>query len=224
MGGGVCVYVRAIHPCIRQQDFEDTEIESIWHKIRPHRLLRGTSSLLVAAVYHPPSSVAEQNSMLIAHIQKNMENFLASYSEGMVNTTGDFNPTSTRNKSSDVTMATGLWQIVTVPTRNNSILDWCFTNKPKLLSKQVQLIKIGSGDHNALLIKPVVNGNQSSSVKARSKILRDTRVSPLRDFEVWITTYHWSSILNISEVQAKFDILHSFLMKAVDTFFSIQER
>lgn len=69
-----------------------------------------------------------------------------------------------------------------------------------------------------------MNGNQSSSVKARSKILRDTRVSPLRDFEVWITTYHWSSILNISEVQAKFDILHSFLMKAVDTFFSIQER
>lgn len=106
MGGGVCVYVRAIHPCIRQQDFEDTEIESIWLKIRPHGLLRGTSSLLVAAVYHPPSSVAEQNAMLIANIQKNIENFLASYSEGMVNITGDFNPTSTRNKSSDVTMAT----------------------------------------------------------------------------------------------------------------------
>ena len=106
MGGGVFVYVRAIHPCIRQQDFEDTEIESIWLKIRPHSLLRGTSSLLVATVYHPPSSVAEQNSMLIANIQKNIENFLASYSEGMVNITGDFNPTSTRNKSSDVTMAT----------------------------------------------------------------------------------------------------------------------
>lgn len=103
-----------------------------------------------------------------------------------------------------------------MPTRNNSILDWCFTNKPKLLSKPVQLPKIGSGDYNALLIKPVVNGNQSSSVKATSKILRD--------FGVWITTHHWSSILNISEVQAKFHILHSFLMKAVDNIFSIQER
>ena len=30
-------------------------------------------------------------------------------------------------------------------------------------------------------------------------------------------------ILNISEVQAKFDLLHSCQMKAVDTFFSIQE-
>ena len=111
MGGGVCVYVRTMHPCNRLQDFE-----SIWLKIRRHRLPRGTSSLLVAAVYHPPSSVAEQNSMMIAHLQKNVENYLASYPEGMVIITGDFNPTSTRIKSSDFTMATGLWLIVTVPT------------------------------------------------------------------------------------------------------------
>ena len=115
-------------------------------------------------------------------------------------------------------MATGLRQIVTVPTRNNSILDWCFTNKPKLLLKPVQLPKIGSGDHNALLINPV-NGNQSSNVRAKSKILRDTRVSRLQDFGAWITTYDWSAILNISEVQVKCDLLHSCLMKAVNTFF-----
>ena len=95
---------------------------------------------------------------------------------------------------------------------------WCFTNKSKLLSKPVQLPKIGSGDHNALLINPV-NGNQSSNVRAKSKILRDTRVSRLRDYGAWITTYDWSAILNISEVQVKFDLLHSCLMKAVDTFF-----
>ena len=71
MGGGVCVYVKTMHSCNRLQDFE-----SIWLKIRPNHLPRGTSSLLVAAVYHPPSSVAEQNSMLIAHLQKNIENYL----------------------------------------------------------------------------------------------------------------------------------------------------
>lgn len=119
----------------------------------------------------------------------------------------------------DVTMATGLRQIVTVPTRNNSILDWCFTNKPKMLSKPVQLPKIGGGDHNALLFKPVLSGNQHSNTRAKCKILRDTRASRLQDFGAWITNYDWSSILNISEVQAKFDALHSCLMKAVDTFF-----
>ena len=160
--------------------------------------------------------------MLIAHLQKNVENYLTSYPEGMVIITGDFNPASTGIKSSDVTMATGLRQIVTVPTRNNSILDWCFTNKPKLLLKPVQLPKIGSGDHNALLINPE-NGNQSSNVRAKSKILRDTRVSRLRGYGAWITTYDWSAILNISEVQAKFDLLRSCRMKAVDTFFPFRK-
>ena len=157
--------------------------------------------------------------MLIAHLQKNIENYLASYPEGMVIITGDFNPTSTRIKLSDVIYyGNGIAADVTVPTGNNSILDWCCTDKPKLLSKPLQLPKIGSGDHNALLIKPV-NGNQSSNVRPKSIILRDTRVSCLPDFGAWIATYDWSAILNISEVQAKFDLLHSCLVKAVDTFF-----
>ena len=111
--------------------------------------------------------------MLIAHLQKNNASYLY--------LTGDFNRTSTRIKSSDIIMATGLRQIVAVPTRNDSFLFWCFTNKPKLLSKSVQLPKIRSGDHNALLINPV-NGNQSSNMRAKSKILLDTRVSHLRAF------------------------------------------
>ena len=160
--------------------------------------------------------------MLIAHLQKNVENYLTSYPEGMVIITGDFNPASTWIKSSDVTIPTGFRQIVSMPTRNNSILDWCFTNKPKLLLKPVQLPKIGSGDHNALLINPE-NGNQSSNVRAKSKILRDTRVSRLRGYGAWITTYDWSAILNISEVQAKFDLLRSCRMKAVDTFFPFRK-
>ena len=52
--------------------------------------------------------------MLIAHLQKNNASYLY--------LTGDFNRTSTRIKSSDIIMATGLRQIVAVPTRNDSIL------------------------------------------------------------------------------------------------------
>ena len=131
--------------------------------------------------------------------------------------TGDFNPTSTRIKSSD-NRQQDCGTIVTVPTRNDSILDWCFTNKPNLLSKPGQLPKIGCGDHNALLIKPL-NSNQFSNLRTKSQMLRDTRASRLRAFGQWITTYDWTAILNISDVQSKFDLLHSCLMKAVNTFF-----
>ena len=50
-------------------------------------------------------------------------------------------------------------------------------------------------------------------------MLRDTRANRLRAFGQWITTYDWTAILNISDVQSKFDLLHSCLMKAVNTFF-----
>ena len=60
MDSGVCVYVRTMHCCNRLQDFEDIEIESIWLKIQPHCLLRGTSSLLVAAAADADSSSTEE--------------------------------------------------------------------------------------------------------------------------------------------------------------------
>ena len=56
MGGGVYVYVGTMHPCKRLQDFEEINFFSIWLKIRPHRLPRGTSSPLFAAVYHSSST------------------------------------------------------------------------------------------------------------------------------------------------------------------------
>ena len=56
--------MKSTHPCHLLPDFDDPEIESIWIKVRPHRLPRGTSALLIGTVYHPPSSSAEQNPLL----------------------------------------------------------------------------------------------------------------------------------------------------------------
>ena len=56
MGGGVYMYVGTMHPCKRLQDFEEIKIFSICLKIRPDHLPRGTSSPLVAAVYHSSST------------------------------------------------------------------------------------------------------------------------------------------------------------------------
>lgn len=93
-----------------------------------------------------PSSSAEQNPLLISHIQRNIEAFLNSSPDGLAIVCGDFNPPSTRIKSVDVTMATDLRQILKFPTRNDAILDWCLVNKPNLLSNPVQLPKIGTSD------------------------------------------------------------------------------
>ena len=100
--------MKSTHQCHLLPDFDDPQIESIWVKVRPHRLPRGTSALLIGTVYHPPSSSAEQNPLLISHIQRNIGAFLNSCPDGLAIAIGDFNPPSTRIKSADVTMATGM--------------------------------------------------------------------------------------------------------------------
>ena len=107
--------MKSKHPCHLLPDFDDPQIESICVKVRPHRLPRGTSTLLIGTVYHPPSSSAEQNPLLISHIQRNIEAFLNSCPDGLAIVSGDFNPPSTRIKSADVTMATGLRQMSNFP-------------------------------------------------------------------------------------------------------------
>ena len=63
----------------RLQDFEEIEIESILHRRDGRTVFREAlrPPPLVAAVYHPPSSSAKQNYMLMAHLQRYIVNYLA---------------------------------------------------------------------------------------------------------------------------------------------------
>lgn len=195
--------MKSTHPCHLLSGFDDPQVESIWVKVRPHRLRRETSVLLIGTVYHPPSSSAEQNPLLISHIQRNIEAFLNSCPDGLAIVIGDVSPPSTRIKSADVTMATGLRQIVKFPTQNDVILDWCFTNKPNLLSNPVQLPKIGTSDHNALLISLVSNFHPPNEMRPKSIMVRDIRRSRLRQCGAWVTSMDWSIIKQIPSVKRK---------------------
>ena len=177
------------------------------------------AALLIGTVYHPPSSPAEQNPLLISHIQRNIEAFLK-FPDVLAIVSGDFNPPSTRIKSADVTMATGLEQIVKFPTRNDAILDWCFTNKPNLLSNPVQLPKIGTSDHNAFMISPGSNIHPSNKMRPKRILVRDIRRSRLREFGAWVTSMDWSII---KQIQENVDLLYSCLTFAVNLFLPLRK-
>ena len=48
--GGVCVYIKSLDPCQLLPDFGDPQIESIWVKVWPCRLPKGTLVLLIGTV------------------------------------------------------------------------------------------------------------------------------------------------------------------------------
>jgi hypothetical protein len=153
-GGGVCIYIKEEIYCRRLEHFEDPAIESLWLLLRPKRLPRSISALLLAVIYHTTSCGANENFELYNHIQRNVESFLSLHPDGLVFVTGDFNPVSTLFDEKRLKRLSGLTQIIKVPTRHNAILDWCLTNAKKVVFDVSQLPPIGSSDHNAILIKP----------------------------------------------------------------------
>ena len=54
--GGVCIYVKNSIYCHPLNDFYSDDFEVHWSLLRPYRLPRGISNVIVAVVYHPPNS------------------------------------------------------------------------------------------------------------------------------------------------------------------------
>ena len=67
--GGVCMYVKDKIPYSVLADFEDESniLEVLWVKLRPTRLPRGVSNIVIGVVYHPPNAV---NSTMLDYLSK----------------------------------------------------------------------------------------------------------------------------------------------------------
>ena len=212
LGGGVCAFIDSQIPYHRISKYETTAIESLWFTLRPFRLPRAVSSILVAVIYHPTDYGASENLALVEHIRLNVDLYLSSHPDGLAIICGDFNGPSTGLTERQVKHATGLTQVVKVLTRDSGILDWCFTNRSKLFLESVQLPKIGRSNHFAILLE-----SRSSQVesKTRTKVIykQNLRDSRLRDFGNWITRQDWSEVLSLSSATEKCDKFYQEKMR-----------
>jgi len=70
-GGGIAAYVNCTIPCKRLLDLETLEgiSEVLWIQLRPFRLPRKVTSILLGIVYHPPQSTSDDNKILYDHVQ-----------------------------------------------------------------------------------------------------------------------------------------------------------
>ena len=116
-GGGVCAYINSNIYCRRIVEFENSSIESLWLSVRPKKLPRSVSVILLAVVYHSTASRQTENVELYSHIQTNVDSFLYSHPEALVLITGDFNLRSTGLDANRLKRIAGLTQIVKVATR-----------------------------------------------------------------------------------------------------------
>ena len=113
-GGGVALYIKQEH-CPSEWTYprDNRAYEILWAIANID-----CRTVFIGGIYHPPSPNYEKSSIL-AYIKDSCEFISVHYPDALIILAGDFN----QLKDGDVVEASGLYPIVSKPTRGESFLD-----------------------------------------------------------------------------------------------------
>ena len=121
-GGGI--YIKHTLSFKVLDDLSCPDIESVWVYLRPPKLPRGFSCLVVAVIYRPPGQSQASNRVLTDYIISSVDKIRRTYPDAGLIIGGDFN----RLNVAPICSNCALKQVITLPTRGNAILDLLFTS------------------------------------------------------------------------------------------------
>ena len=210
-GGVVCAYIKSSIGFKPIDELNDSLFESLWLYLRPNRLPRGFSCLIIGIIYHPPQ---EDDSLFTEHLISSLDIGLTKHPNAGIMLVGDFNHFSYWHICNHF----NLRQMVKNPTRGDAILDLIFTNLLHRCNSPEILPGIGLSDHNSVIIRPV-----KSIRKMKAELVFKRTVNPhLKDsFGRWLVSIDWSFIQDLPTCTQKLSAFQTLLSYAVHTFFSI---
>ena len=175
---GVCLYIK--EGFSRYKKLEElsccNDHEILWVQLQPYRLLRGFSSLIVAALYHPHWSGTENDSVR-DHLFPSLSLAESKYPNCALIVAGDFN----RLDVDSIKKHFRLKQIVKKPTRKNATLDLVMTNLHDYYDDPCHFPPFGPSDHDTVTAEPKVRDKSRCSTQFVLK--RDKRASRKADFD-----------------------------------------
>ncbi|CAB3989052.1 Hypothetical predicted protein [Paramuricea clavata] len=149
-GGGVCVFVKSSIPFVTLPNLGCPNHECLWVKLRPYRLPREISCIIVCVLYNPPLA---DNNELYEYIIVSLDKILLQYPGAGVIVMGDFNQFDTKRLCRN----SSLKQIVKKPTRGIATLDLILTNIKRWYKDPDILPAIGQSDHMSIMLYPLEN-------------------------------------------------------------------
>jgi hypothetical protein len=161
-GGGVCIYITNNLKHTPLSYLNNSEFESFWTLLKPNRLPRGISSIILAAVYHPPNA---DDKLLHNHFHDCLDRALIKHPNSAIILAGDFN----QFKQTSTCSSFNLKNVVLQPTRGNNILDKIFINVPNFYYKAEILAPIGHSDHSSVMLKPCQQCKMPTQTVSRRK-------------------------------------------------------
>ena len=200
-GGGVCAYIKSQIPFKILTCLQDVRFETLWLYLRPHKLFRGFSCLVVCIVYHPPSS---DNNALVEHLTTKLDVALSMYPNAGIILAGDFN----RCPVSTILRHFTLKQIVKQPTRGNAILDLILTNMSNFCNTPLVLPPIGLSDHNSVLC----SYKNAATKNARTKVkIRQGNNAAKTAFGKWLTDFNWTGLYHTFSCEQKLELFKDII-------------
>ena len=204
------MYIRDSIP-VRTLDVKVPDgLECLWLLVTPAFLPREISSLLIAAVYHPPKAPNERQ--LMDHIAHTVASVKTRFPHCGVMICGDFNRAKITSLCSK-----GMKQVVQSPTRGQAVLDLIITDVFKFYKNTAMLPPIGKSDHNSILWEPdTAHKIKPNTVSVISRPMPD---SAIQRFGHWISAYSWRPVLDLSCAQAKTTAFYDIIHEQVDKHF-----
>ena len=132
--------------------------------LRPTRLSRGYSCLVIAIIYHPDPSAAN-NDNIRDHLFSSLSLAESLYPNCAIIVCGDFN----RLNLQPIMNHFRLSQIVKVPTRKNATLDLVLKNLKVHYENPQAFPPFGLSDHNVILTSPKAREKAANMTEDRIK-------------------------------------------------------
>ena len=164
-GGGLCVYINDAwcQDTVVIRKHCTALVEFMLLKCRPYYLPREFSSILLAAVYIPPTSSCKDRETALLELNSAINDHQTAHPDAFLISAGDFNHANLKSVSPH------LFQHIDFPTRGNNTLDAVYTAH-KGAYKAFPLPPLGSSDHSTVMLMPAYRTKAKATKAVRKQI------------------------------------------------------
>ena len=218
--GGVSIFVKSHFPANKIDIVVPNHLEILYVSIRPKKLPRTVSNIVVCGVYFPGTSsiYAPSQEDILLHLTEAVQSFYDKFACPLIVLLGDFNDL----KTDELCEICSLKQVVNVPTRKKATLDLIMTNMDNLIYKDpITLPSIAKSDHLCVLYVPKKYIKQVS--KKEKIMVRKFKNSALIEFGSWIVNFDWSILFGIENINDKIDYFSTVTWLMVEKLFPLQK-
>ena len=207
-GGGIITYISSKIPTQRLTEFQAEGKEILWLLLKPPRIPRPFSTILLVGVYSPPGQTVESMKEITKTISDGIDSVLCNRPSSGIIITGDFN----KLNLDQLCRQFGLRKCVKSPTRGNAILDQILTNMSHLFEPAQHLPPLGRSDHQCLFFKP----KQRMKLPPITKKFRPMKPGNLQTLQAEMSKETWESVINAEDVDDKVFIFNTLVTNMLD--------